>query len=203
MSKVMVKDLNAIYTNIVTNLLSKGYTLNPSTMEYTSSTVLDFVSNKEPDKVIRLWKLSSSERINSKYVDCINFELRKYNADCYKFYTSDGEWISNKKFYSISKKCYVTSVDEFKEVEAIRNTRLLNKKLLETQCKTDKSIDVKKVSSSFKTAIMNRITKVKGMKRAKFNVVKCIHLYHSTSCNRMICEVRWNCDDKHGTIKLR
>lgn len=190
--------INSSYTKIIADMISKGYVINTDSMSNTSSTVIDFVSKEEPGTVVRLWNLHSSKRVFGSYIDVTSIELRKYPRAMRRLYSDDGELLTGKTFYPVSEKFCVDSLDEFKRIKSIRDQRALNK----TKLETDKLLDVKKVSNKFKERIMGRIKRLKGMKNARFDVVKCIHLYYNPLRHNLQCEIRWHSDERHGTLVL-
>lgn len=204
--KVLVlADLDREYTQLVSDLLSKGYTIYLSTVERddVGRKAIDFVSNKNPDKVIRLWRLRSYESVLNSSVDVVIFSVREYDKSRRRFYMDEGDLLVNKTFYSFKNKkdetLYFLSRKEYENMLTLRKTRERNK---DDVFNIDKLVDVKKVSPKFKELILNKIKQCRSMKRAKFDVVKCIHLYYNNNKNRLSCDVRWNNDTHHGTIRL-
>lgn len=201
----VLADLDREYTQLVSDLLSKGYTISLSTVERddVGRKAIDFVSNKNPDKVIRLWRLRSYESVLNSSVDVVIFSIREYDKSIRRFYMDEGDQLVNKTFYSFNNKkdetLYFLSRKEYENMLTLRKTRKRNK---EDVFNIDKLVDVKKVSPKFKELILNKIKQCRSMKRAKFDVVKCIHLYYNKSKNRLSCDVRWNNDTHHGTIRL-
>lgn len=201
----ILADLDREYTQLVSDLLSKGYTISLSTVERddVGRKAIDFVSNKNPDKVIRLWRFRSYESVLNSSVDVVIFSIREYDKSIRRFYMDEGDQLVNKTFYSFNNKkdetLYFLSRKEYENMLTLRKTRKRNK---EDVFNIDKLVDVKKVSPKFKELILNKIKQCRSMKRAKFDVVKCIHLYYNNNKNRLSCDVRWNNDTHHGTIRL-
>lgn len=201
----VIADLGREYTQLVSDLLSKGYTISLSTVERddVARRAIDFVSNKNPDKVIRLWRIYSYENVLNSCVDVVIFSIREYDKSRRRFYMDEGNQIVNKTFYSFKNKkdetMYFLSEKDYKRVLTLRKTRERNKYDV---FNLDKVVDVKKVSPKFKELILNKIKQCRSMKRAKFDVVKCIHLYYNKNRNRLSCDVRWNDDTHHGTIHI-
>lgn len=201
----VLADLDREYTQLVSDLLSKGYTISLSTVERddVGHKAIDFVSNKNQDKVIRLWRLRSYESVLNYCVDVVIFSVREYDKSTRRFYIDEGNPLVNKTFYSFKNKkdetLYFLSRKEYENMLTLRKTRERNK--AET-FNIDKLVDVKKVSPKFKELILNKIKQCRSMKRAKFDVVKCIHLYYNNNKSRLSCDVRWNNDTHHGTIRL-
>lgn len=130
---------------------------------------------------------------NYKYVYTI--EISRYDS-C----SRDFEVLKTYTFTQLNKhKDLYTSADDYDRIMQIRQQRLQNK--FNDNFVIDKCINLNNVSVSMRNKVMNRIHNIRGMKSAKFDVVKLIHFHRSN--NRLMCEIHWHdgCE-KHGIIRF-
>lgn len=130
---------------------------------------------------------------NYKYVYTI--EISRYDS-----YNRDFEVFKTYTFMQLNKhKDLYTSADDYDHIMQIRKQRLQNK--FNDNFVIDRCINLNNVPVSMRNKVMDRIHNIRGMKSAKFDVVKLIHFHRSN--NRLMCEIHWHdgCE-KHGIIRF-
>lgn len=130
---------------------------------------------------------------NYKYVYTI--EISRYDR-----YSRDFEVFKTYTFTQLNKhKDLYTSADDYDRIMQIRKQRLQNK--FNDNFVIDRCINLNNVPVSMRNKVMDRIHNIRGMKSAKFDVVKLIHFHRSN--NRLMCEIHWHdgCE-KHGIIRF-
>lgn len=122
-------------------------------------------------------------------------EVSRYNS-CIR----DFEVFKTYTFMQLNKnKDLYTSADDYDRIMQVRQQRLQNK--FNDNFVIDRCINLNNVSVSMRNKVMDRIHNIRGMKSAKFDVVKLIHFHRSD--NRLMCEIHWHdgCE-KHGIIRF-
>lgn len=208
MSKLLMNDLNSLYTSFVTNYLNKGYVISTSTMSgrYSNEiTHLDLINPKEPTTLIRVWMLRECCNIfKSRLPDAIKIVVKQYEFDKtnqHTYWENDGVELESVTAYEIKKdKCYTLSADEALEVVELKYRRWK-----QHPCEDDgKTLDRNRIPQSVKDSIMNRIRSIKGCKKATMDCVDKIKFNkYSSSGGKRECYITWEFNRNAGCIVLR
>lgn len=124
-----------------------------------------------------------------------NIEISRYNI-----YNRDFEIFKTYTFIQLNKdKDLYTSADDYDRIMKVRQERLQNK--FNDNFVIDRCINLNNVPLSMRNKVMDRIHNIRGMKSAKFDVVKLIHFHRNN--NRLMCEIHWHdgCE-RHGIIRF-
>lgn len=202
--------IDEMITNIVKQHLSDGYILTSISNPREGS--IDLLKKNDQKTIIRICRVSGVRRIddehNNKFTyvyGCVIIRVEEHDASrlprgCMSLIRTLNEYVfypilQEDSYIAKDKMYYASSADEYISIVKLRNDRKLRNSSVKDEGVT---IDVNKVPTSLREKIVNRIRENKGMKRAKYNVVKNIHLFNN-GC-QMECCIRWNDDERHGTL---
>lgn len=196
------------FTEVICEYLNKGYNIEVLDACWRNSSMIDLTkkelnrNNNNADNsdsfadYVRV-SFNSKRLYDGNYDDyrvTYSIEVSRYNNyrdfDIFKTY----------KFIQLSNnKDIYMDADDYDNIMQIRQRRLQNK--FNDKFVIDRCIDLNNISVSMRNKIMDRIHNFRGMKSAKFDVVKLIHFHRDD--NRLICEVYWHdgCE-KHGILRI-
>lgn len=207
-TKAMIKNK---FSEIIHGYLHNGYNIEILDASWRNSNMIDLTkSNSEinsiydaddPRSFIDYIRVHFSSKIvyedDNYYGHKINYiiEISRYNVQ-----TRDFEIFKTYTFMQLNKnKDLYTSADDYDRIMQIRQQRLQNK--YNDNFVIDRCINLNDVPVSMRNKVMDRIHNIRGMKSAKFDVVKLIHFHRND--NRLMCEIHWHdgCE-KHGIIRF-
>lgn len=200
--------IDEMVTNIVKQYISDGYIL--TSLGNPRDCSIDLLKKSDKKTAIRICRVSGVRRIDNDdkftYVyGCVIIRVEKHDANklmrgSYSIIKDLNEYVfypvTQDDYTAKDKIYYASSTDEYIRIVKLRDDR----KLRNSTVKDEGTIlDVNKVPASLREKIVNKIRENKGMKRAKYNVVKNIHLFNNG--DQMECCIRWNDDERHGTLR--
>lgn len=209
-TKAMIKNK---FSEIIHDYLHQGYNIeildacwrNTSMIDLTKSDPEQPSNNSSNDAnafadYVRVYLTSKTIYNNDDdsyygYRYVYNIEVSRYNR-----YNREFEVFKTYTFMQLNKnKDLYTSADDYDRIMQIRQQRLQNK--FNDKFIIDRCINLNDVPVSMRNKVMNRIHNIRGMKSAKFDVVKLIHFHRSD--NRLMCEIHWHdgCE-RHGIIRF-
>ena len=203
MSIISMDELNVCYTLIVAKYISKGYTINTTTMSgcYANEIChVDLVKHEKDDGIFRVWMVR-------EYGDTFKGEHDTVQIRVKKYYDSDSMWLSNGleikciTAYAVShyKHRYTFSLKEANSIKQLQHKRWKSQQgCQDLDGFNRKDINLDKLPQSTKDSIMRRINSCPGFKRAKFDCVTSIILGHANYAGRMEAIVNYNYNGKSG-----
>lgn len=217
MAIVLMKDINKQYTDIIEDYLSKGYVVSPATCggsfggEHGHIDLIK-LNAKKNDDIVRVWMLSDYVQVGRKYnhVDAINLAVRKYKwsgefNNIHTLWPDGGELVSEKKFYAIrNNHCYTDDINEAAARDELNFNRYCNRHVSDGSIRT---INVNKLSDRFINSMMNRLTNIKGFKRARGNCITGVRIYKdissTKSSGKIEAYVDFDFNGKKATLHLK
>ena len=200
-TKAMIKNK---FTEIIREYINNGYNVEVLDAYWKTANMIDLSKpaqgrHSDDDSFEDYVRIQlNNKRTYDDYNDyrmSYSIEVSRYNN-----YSRDFEVFKTYKFMQLNNyKDFYTSSDDYDRIMQVRNQRLQNK--FNDNFIIDKCINLNSVSVNMRNKIMNRIHNIRGMKSAKFDVVKLIHFHRSN--DRLICEIHWHdgCE-KHGIIRI-
>lgn len=213
MAIVTMKEINAQFSAIVNDYLSKGWVLSPFTSGGSYSDEFGHVDLLHPNHksiITRIWLINgwySYDDTKDKHWNSIHtlvINAREYVWD--RSYTHHTLWqdrgtsVLEKTFYEVrSNKCYSDNPEDVIRFNNISHKRFIARHVKSDDCTV---IDVSKLSRNFITSVMDRITSQRGFKRARVENIKKISLQRDYS-GRLKAYVNYEYNDKRGSIVFK
>lgn len=188
--------INARFTNLIRSYINDGYEMCIISGPYRPTYAVDLSKRAHNNnELIRITHETDSvyNYTEHRYDYKFTITVKKYDK-----YNDFFETINKFVYCKLNDKLY-TDADDFERIEKLKAERLKNKQY-KVYNGIDACIPLNKVSTSFREKIMERIHSIRGMKSAKFNVVKLIHIHRYG--DHLRCEIHWHTDDKHGILSL-
>lgn len=176
------QELSAEFTKVVSDYLAKGFIFNYSEASSGSQgekMKID-LSNDGGKTVYRIWMTCEYEKIDPERwenVDVISIIVKKYDGKKSTFWFSEGEIISEKKFYKISlyssdaSSVYCQSKEEYFEIRNLRNKRWENHRGTEF----DEYNNEKELPEKYFKLVIKCARKLKGWKSVQLKDVKKVY----------------------------
>lgn len=205
MAILTMKEINSVYSNIVTDLISKGYQIEPTTMNGSYSNEIchiDLSPKNKSNELIRVWMVKLLEKDSKVFVrEAIKITVRKYDKRSHICWYENGEVVGEEfTYYEISYlAAYTNDVNDIIGIQNIRRDR----RTARAKLNAPKEIDLNKCSYSLKNSILNRIKTFRGAKRANsFDCIKSITTVKSNSNNRFCAKVVWQYKEHSGNFNI-
>lgn len=173
-----MKQINSIFTETVSEYISKGYVFSSETAGGSFSKELmhiDLQSSSNRDEVIRVWMLEGHENLkvedSVQYANTLSIEVRAYSKkNSSTFWPGEGKLINSKKFYEFSRrKFYVESEEELLKLCKVSYSRFPYR--YSHKDNFDRLISRDRISDTVLGSIMRKIHDIRGMKRAKSDCI--------------------------------
>ena len=201
-TKAMIKNK---FTEIIREYINNGYNVEVLDAYWKTTNMIDLskpAQGRHSDNDCSFEDYVRIQLNNKRTYDDYNDYRMSYSIEVsrYNNYSRDFEVFKTYKFMQLNNyKDFYTSSDDYDRIMQVRNQRLQNK--FNDNFIIDKCINLNSVSVNMRNKIMNRIHNIRGMKSAKFDVVKLIHFHRSN--DRLMCEIHWHdgCE-KHGIIRI-
>jgi len=220
MTVVTAKEVAIQFNAAVADLMNKGYVISPFTENgsYSSTkTHIDMINPKDTSHILRVWMIDESMRIGDTWFKCVDVmgaRVKRYekgrgfdgNVCCEQcLWPNYGETIYEKPFYLIKivndRKIFSDNLEEAKRLVNMRCDRAINKPVANAPYDYGRVVDNEKLPENFIDAIMARINKIRGLRRATASCIESVQLY---KYNRQLrAEVRYRYNDKSGIISLK
>lgn len=209
MNVILMENLNSMFTSFVMEFIHKGYSINCNTMGGSYSREICHVdlSNKDSDKIVRVWMLYHYGNHFTNEFDTIEIVAKAYSKRSSDMWTNGGETLKSVTAYIINEHAgvYSFSLDDVKEVQKIRSVRWKSHQDIQdlNQTEYSKVVDLEKVPKSLQDSIVKRIQSIRGFKRATFKHVKEIKLNRRNGNRSFQALVSWELNGKSDYMVLQ
>ena len=220
MSIITAKEIAAKYSEVISDLMSKGYIISPFTENgYYSNTVsyIDMIKLNETSHILRVWMIDETVKIGDRVWQRLSvngIRVKKYvigkqwngniSSREQSMWPTGGDTVYEKFFYMFKEKngnkVFSNDLDEATCLVKLSFDRIMNRPA-ENPFNYGRFVTKEKLPSSFVDGIMRRINSKPGFKRANASCIKSVQLYKSYG--KLQADVKYDYNGKSGIMVLK